>query len=503
VQREHAGAVIPRPRACPLLKLFGQRPASYADFVQRVRRHRPSDLLIALAHTSVQLFEPEAWIADRVRLPWTIAAAAKASIVAGNEHRTPGVSETDVLEICQAYNALDTPLAPDPAEMSETVGAFLVRTSYEQFSYQQSHFEEISRLGALFETVEQLETEILDRALIDRVLGCSLEQFVVAGFVLATSTQANTGFFDPDWPSLREGPNAIDRQFPVDTVRQVFEQQFLANFEQIRAAARAAEQPDLLLRHHEFNPLVSRPFVTLPDGRHIAPQPHFVFQRLSPAALYYAAVEMLDEEEANAFTRDIGLVCEDYVGRQLRLIPNATVLPEIGYDDDQLSVDWFVIFDELVVLVEVKSTRMSQLARMGGNRLKQDIERSLGKAYKQVARTHQLLTDRHPAFTAIPADRPRIAIVATLEPYWVSNSPFIAEYLPQPTIRTSVSSVRGLERLVDVLCAVGGPEPLTTILDDPDRRTWSLENALPDLATPKNPILDAAWDRLPFPNGAS
>jgi hypothetical protein len=39
-----------------------------------------------------------------------------------------------------------------------------------------------------------------------------------------------------------------------------------------------------MLRHHEFNPLVSRPFVTLPDGRHIAPQPHFVFQRLSPSA---------------------------------------------------------------------------------------------------------------------------------------------------------------------------------------------------------------------------
>ncbi len=193
--------------------------------------------------------------------------------------------------------------------------------------------------------------------------------------------------------------------------------------------------------------------------------------------MYYAAVEALDAEQANAFTRDIGLVCQDYVGRQLRLIPNATVLPEIRYDDDQLSVDWFVILDELVVLVEVKSTRMSHLSRMGGNRLKQDIHRSLGKAYKQVARTHELLADGHPAFAEIPADRPRIAIVATLEPYWVANSPFIAEFLPEPTIPTSVSSVRALERLIDVLCTVGGPEPLTTVLHDPDRRTWNLEKS--------------------------
>ncbi len=31
-------------------------PTSYSDFLQRVRRHRPSDLLIALADTSIRLF---------------------------------------------------------------------------------------------------------------------------------------------------------------------------------------------------------------------------------------------------------------------------------------------------------------------------------------------------------------------------------------------------------------------------------------------------------------
>jgi hypothetical protein len=471
----------------------------YSDFVQRVRRHRPSDLLVALAATSIRLFEQEAWIADRVCLPWAIAAAAKASIVAGNEHRQAGVTERDVLEICAAYNALDTPLVNEPSGVSDTVGAFLVRTSYEQFPYQLSHFEEISRLGALFENVEDVSTEILDLGLIERVLGCSLDEFVVAGFVLATGAQANTGFFDPEWPALREGPQAIDRQFSIDTVRRVFEGQFLASFEQIRATAEKVEQPSVLLRHHEYNPLVGRPFVTLHDGRHIAPQPHFVFQRLSPSALYYAAVDELDAKEANQFTRDVGRVCEDYVGRQLRLIPSATVTSEILYDGDQLSVDWFVVFDELVVLVEVKSTRMSHLARMGAEKLKDDVKRRLGKAYEQVQRTDELLSGGHSAFAEIPADRPRIAIVVTLEPYWAANSPFIAEFLPEPPIPTSVASVRALERLVDVLC-IAGPDPLIKVLEDPDRRTWNIENALPDIEVPKNPILDAAWSRFPFPN---
>lgn len=137
-----------------------------------------------LATTAISLFDPEAWTADRVRFPWAIAAAAKASIVASNEHRRPGATGKDVLQICALYNALETPLADDPGDSSESVGAFFVRTSYEQFRYQQSHFEEISRFAALFEGIDDLDTEVLDAALIKRLLGCSLGEFIVAGFVL-------------------------------------------------------------------------------------------------------------------------------------------------------------------------------------------------------------------------------------------------------------------------------------------------------------------------------
>lgn len=270
-------------------------PATYAAFVQRVRRHRPSELLPALATTAISLFDPEAWTADRVRFPWAIAAAAKASIVASNEHRRPGVTGTDVLRICALYNALETPLADDPGDNSESVGAFFVRTSYEQFRYQQSHFEEISRFAALFEGIANVATEVLDATLIKRMLGCSLGEFIVAGFVIATGAQASNGYFDPEWPALNHGQHSVDPHFSMDIVRHVFRNHFLATFEQIRDAAKKAEQPDVRLRHHEFNPLVASPFVTLPTGSHIAPQPHFAFHRLSPSTLYYMAVKDLFE----------------------------------------------------------------------------------------------------------------------------------------------------------------------------------------------------------------
>jgi hypothetical protein len=116
---------------------------------------------------------------------------------------------------------------------------------------------------------------------------------------------------------------------------------------------------------------------------------------------------------------------------------------------------------------------------MGGNQLKEDIERCTGKAYAQVARTEELLTQGHSAFADIPTDRPRIAIIATLEPYWAANTTFVGKFLPDPVIPTTVASVRAIEHLVDVVTVLGGPQPLIDIVTDEELRTWNLENALP------------------------
>ncbi len=75
----------------------------------------------------------------------------------------------------------------------------------------------------------------------------------------------------------------------------------------------------------------------------------------------------------------------------------------------------------------------------------------------------------------------------------------MTQFLPEPTILTSVASVRTLERLMDVLRAVGWAQPLV-VLRDADRRFWNLENTLPDVAVSENLLLDAAWQRFPFPS---
>jgi hypothetical protein len=60
----------------------------------------------------------------------------------------------------------------------------------------------------------------------------------------------------------------------------------------------------------------------------------------------------------DSFTRDVGEHFEAYVGRQLREMHGAEVLPEVRHDGDR-SVDWFLIFPNLTVLVEAMAIRVA------------------------------------------------------------------------------------------------------------------------------------------------
>jgi len=146
---------------------------SYLEFQQRVRQYRPSDLLPAIGATSIEFFESETWQKDRVRLPWALAEIAKTSIVSGNEYRSGKVEARDVFQLCSEYNALDDPLRQRAAGLSGTPAAFMVRMQYLQFPYQNSPFEEVARITALFEDVDSLDTKIVSSAFLSDAIGCT------------------------------------------------------------------------------------------------------------------------------------------------------------------------------------------------------------------------------------------------------------------------------------------------------------------------------------------
>jgi hypothetical protein len=94
---------------------------------------------------------------------------------------------------------------------------------------------------------------------------------------------------------------------------------------------------------------------------HVVPVPLVLLRKASPLGIFYAGVEKWGQSFCDE------PLFEAYVGRQLQLLPGAMILPEIIYSKpERRSVDWFVILENLVLLVEVKSTRPSEQVRIGG-----------------------------------------------------------------------------------------------------------------------------------------
>lgn len=109
-------------------------------------------------------------------------------------------------------------------------------------------------------------------------------------------------------------------------------------------------------------------------------------RKLSPIELYYLGIKRSGE----AFSRDMGELLEDYIGRQLATMPGVDVHPEATYTEKKdviKSVDWIVVFDDLVLLVEAKATRTPMATRAADLTAQDTYQETLGKAFKQVNRT--------------------------------------------------------------------------------------------------------------------
>jgi hypothetical protein len=199
----------------------------------------------------------------------------------------------------------------------------------------------------------------------------------------------------------------------------------------------------------------------------------------------------------------LGYLFEDYVGRQFATLPDTRVEPEVEYHhgkDRMDTTDWFVVLDDVVLLVEAKAGILPAAGRVGDDSLTKMMTRTVGKAIKQINRTHALIKSGAAEVAHIPNDRPFLGLVATLDPWYMANSFLGRQVLPPCDVPVTVCSSREIESLVSI-----GQRPpigpiLTEIMADPGRSTWSLGIALKahQLADDRNPLLDRAWKQYPF-----
>ncbi|WP_328463486.1 hypothetical protein OHA21_38060 [Actinoplanes sp. NBC_00393] len=484
------------------------REYSYTEFGDFVRRFNQEAMLFAVARRALSLpghldgvNSSRAFVATP---PWALAAVAKAAICQGNPFRSAVPSERDVVLACHMHNNLISDELGRP-ELNSPF-AVLARIAFEQFPYQESIMEEISRSMAFFDGYAGGKTlEVVSSESMKQLIGADMTTAAAIVILLATAVDRNAGIFDPAWMDQANFERILE-VMPRDEVLAVVDAVFAGSMAEFRAEDAAARNrvPLPYLDRYAFNPLTSRPFVRLADGRLLAPVPRLISRRLSPLELYYVGLKRWGEP----FARDLGELLEDYLGRQFATLPGVTVCPEIVYHEGKKelkSTDKFLVFDDLVVLVEAKARRSPLAARAADASAQRQYTDTLGKAFGQLGRTLAKIHEGAAEFAHLPADRPIIGMVATLDPWYIANS-FGRDFLPTPALPTIVASVRDIEHLVAIGQRRSASDILTQIMSAGDeRQAWDLGIALNDFRDPDdtNPLLMQAWNRLPFAESAA
>ncbi|MCD1569902.1 hypothetical protein [Agromyces mediolanus] len=460
------------------------RSVRYSEFIQAVRRYRPSDLLPFLANYSAE-YERLATGANPTRwFPWAISLIAKESVLRGNEFRGASIDAAGLRRLVDLVNRSGDNVP------GQTAASLLTPIMYEQFPYQESVYEEMARTRALLIHTEP-GLEPIDWT---GLLGIGLDEAIRASHVLHAWVLHNGGRYDPSILDMPHFQEVFERVAPRSEIEQTAELLIsdIPGLRLTRAAVDSRAPMPSRLERYAFNPLKAQPLIDLGKTGIWAPQSMLISRAFLGPNLYYRGLARWGKP----FADGLGDRTQRYVGRQLALLDSITLIPEVEYATSQRGVDWIWVADAAVILVECKAARLTVDAQAGGDSLASVMERYLGAARKQIDRTARLIQEHHPAFDHIPKDRPLVGVVTTAEQFYLAGTPF-SGFASSGEVPATTLSLRDLEFLV------GLPETDAAALvlahAHPDGEGGRLGGAFDEETLKRsNPILEDAWRHFDF-----
>lgn len=476
---------------------------SWDDFCQRVRAYPHIPLLRRIAAQSSATFNGTPMTIDPSALqPWALAEIAREALAYGNPHRHKPITDDTLDQLHTLYENLEDPLLRDA---DGDLWAWELRTVHEQFRFQGGIYSDLARFAVLFDRDFPAEVEVLTRELITELLGADPAIFVNTAMLLTVSTMKNAGVFNTAWLGQPQFQDIVS-QLPAETITEVLTGLFAAPLNVVIRRAREKRHPDRTLRRYDPNPLLATPYIQVDDTEFLAPVPRFVADRATLEGIYYAGMQRWEARPPlrDAFLRDLGRLVETYVGEQLHQLPGVvTGERTYGKGGGQRTVDWIVVLDDVVLLIEVKNARVSARARLDIPAWTRDVQADVGKAMKQISTTAALMRGGHLALADVPLDRPLRGIVVTAEPHHLINSPIFRRRLTEPTIPTTVLSMNTLELAVAHGLGRDTSQTFLALTDYDHEQGIDINNIMSNWSReagsgrrPPNPVLDKGWQRL-------
>ena len=477
------------------------RRVPYRKFSQYVRKFDPTLLLEKIAQVSAELERaqfgrgPARWPDDGSVHQFSLAFVARTTILDGDNRRKrrseKPVTDTELHFLCAQSIEVDHSDVPERGLLDDsTITRMLARLIYQQGLFGYSNFENISRtLGLLVDhdpDVRGLPTQQDWK----NKLGVSLPAYTAIIFHLAVAANSGNGWITKE--AVQAGVDAgAYAGADLNTVLTIVRNELSTDLRDARSLG--IDQQLAGTEMWSFNPLTAKPLISYGD-RYLLPIHDYLIQKMTPHGLYFTGIEHF----GNDFPRALGDSFEKYVGRNLALLEaaGAKVYPEVTYGkDNRQTVDYLIVLDEVVLLVEVKGMRANAPAKAG---VEAGLEQLVGKiqhARNQIDKTAKLIEDKIPELDFIPADREIRGIVVTMEPIHQIDTVFYEDMFNDNTIVSATASAHDLERVLPTLATANNPGiRLLEALTFNDPTPPSLDRAIEGLAPVRNPVLDQLWD---------
>lgn len=463
-------------------------PLPYSEFARWVRRLPRSSLLRHCATTSAAL--EQVWAEQQPSLhssvqPWSLAGVARTCLAVGTDDRSANVSDNAVASLCSAFIQVGDP----DAKAGMGIERVITKIAFEQFTSQYSKMENLARSGALLlDHADGVPGAPTAQDWVD-LLGVDLEQYMRIGFAVFVAVVQNAGSVSRE---LLQADHVAPIFAPLSAAEalNVLDQHFVTPLDRLREEVVGAEVTGR--EKWSWNPLAATPLVEIGDEL-VAPAAHLILDKITTTGLYYTAAPVW----RSRFTDALGGMFEDYVGTHLGLLTQARLHPEIVYGPTgQKSCDYMLVFNEVVVLVEVKSLRPTIYVRTGQDDGEAELTKRIGHARDQLVRSARLIREGHPAFAEIPKDRPMVGLIVTLEPFHLHQTGRAEQLLVSDELSVSTAWSHDLEGTVGPLAgADDAGARLLRVLGDPEPWRRHLRESADGLPDVENPILDGAYER--------
>ncbi|MFD7008122.1 hypothetical protein [Rhodococcus jostii] len=488
------------------------RRVPYRKLSQGVRKFEPARLLEKIALVSVELERDRLDEGEYLRRypdgagrdlkddvkQWGLALVARIAIVEGENRRKrrPAGAVTDN-EIRDLYNLaanLDHPDVPDVDVLnSPGFRRMMARIHYQQGLFAYDSFANITRTFGVLVRDDSSVRGLPTQQDWENVLGVSLQAYAGIVFGLGMAAKRGDGWITPETiqKAAAEGDFA---DIGTDAVLAVIKTHLAANPQTLRdlAAKRAIDGAPAW----SFNPLMDRPLVSYGDS-YLLPIWDYLSQKIMLHGLYFTGLQHFGSD----FPRALGDSFENYVGEHLALLEEAgaVVHSEITYKigkQQKKTVDYLVVFDNLVLLVETKGMRLNTSAGAGVDKgLKELVERVQG-ARDQIDKTAKLIADRIPELSHIPADREVRGLVVTMEPLDNIDTFLYSDMFTTNTVESATISANQLEAYCPMLATVSDVGLwVLEALTFKDPTPPALRRAVEGLEQVPNPVSDKLWER--------